>query len=113
MKKKIRKEKEEGEGEGEGENDHGGLSESKWTGLCLSFAYTEAKVEQEEDVESHVDLQSEVLVEVLTGLDWTVKGRDTGKRTVKIQKSGGSKLMTANFCQRHFVYFNLTKTDSG
>lgn len=79
--KKIRKEKKE---EGEGENNHGGLSESKWTGLCLSFAYTEAKVEQEEDVESHVDLQSEVLVEVLTGLDWTVKGRDTGKRTVKI-----------------------------
>lgn len=46
----------------------------------LSFAYTKAKVEQEEDVERHVDLQSEVLVEVLTGLDRTVRGGDTGEK---------------------------------
>lgn len=54
------------------------------------FAYTKAKVEQEEDVERHVDLQGEVLVEVLTGLDWTVRGRDRGrKKTYKYLKSGG------------------------
>lgn len=42
---------------------------------CFSFTYTEAKVQQEEDVERHVDLQREVFVEVLTGLNRTVRGR--------------------------------------
>lgn len=40
------------------------------------FTYTEAKVQQEEHVESHVDLQSEVFVEVLTGLDRTIRQRE-------------------------------------
>lgn len=73
-KKKIKKKKKR-------ENDHGWRSELQWTHNFWSFAYTKAKVEQEEDVERHVDLQSEVLVEVLTGLDRTVRGRDTGKKT--------------------------------
>lgn len=48
--------------------------------IFLSFAYTKAKVEQEKDVERHVDLQSEVLVEVLARLDRTVRGRDMRKK---------------------------------
>lgn len=45
----------------------------------LSSTYTEAKVEQEEDVECHVNLQREVFVEVLTGLDGTVRQRQKQK----------------------------------
>ena len=41
----------------------------------LRFTYTEAEVQQEEHVERHVDLQREVFVEVLTGLDRTVTQR--------------------------------------
>lgn len=40
-----------------------------------SHAYPQAEVEQEEDVEGHVDLQREVLVEVLAGFDGTVGGK--------------------------------------
>lgn len=39
------------------------------------FIYSEAEVQQEEHVERHVDLQREVFVEVLAGLDWTIKDR--------------------------------------
>lgn len=39
------------------------------------FTYSEAEVQQEEDVERHVDLQREVLVEVLTGLNRTIRQR--------------------------------------
>lgn len=35
--------------------------------------YPQAKVQQEEDVEGHVDLQREVFVEVLAGFDGTIK----------------------------------------
>lgn len=42
-----------------------------------AFTYTEAEVEQEKHVESHVDLQCEVFVEVLTGLDRTIRDRNT------------------------------------
>lgn len=45
----------------------------------MSSTYTEAKVEQEEDVECHVNLQREVFVEVLTGLDGTVRQRQKQK----------------------------------
>lgn len=45
-------------------------------GHFFSFTYTEAEVQQEEDVERHVDLQREVFVEVLTGLNRTIKGRN-------------------------------------
>lgn len=38
------------------------------------FSYPQAEVEQEEDVEAHVDLQREVFVEVLAGLDRTIRG---------------------------------------
>lgn len=38
--------------------------------------YTEAKIQQEEDVERHVDLQREVFVEVMTGLDRTIKEKN-------------------------------------
>lgn len=37
--------------------------------------HTEAEVQQEEHVERHVDLQREVFVEVLTGLDRTIRQR--------------------------------------
>lgn len=40
------------------------------------FTYTETKVQQEEHVERHVNLQREVFVEVLTGLDRTVRQRE-------------------------------------
>lgn len=40
------------------------------------LTYTQAEIQQEEDVERHVDLQREVLVEVLTRLNWTVGGRN-------------------------------------
>lgn len=40
------------------------------------LTYTQAEIQQEEDVERHVNLQREVLVEVLTRLDWAVGGRN-------------------------------------
>lgn len=39
--------------------------------LSVGLTYPQAEVEQKEHVERHVDLQREVLVEVLTGLDGT------------------------------------------
>lgn len=42
----------------------------------LACTYPQAKVEQEEDVKAHVNLQREVLVEVLAGLDGTSRGEN-------------------------------------
>lgn len=44
--------------------------------LATSFTYTEAKVQQEEHIERHVDLQREIFVEVLAGLDGTIRQRE-------------------------------------
>lgn len=46
------------------------INRNEW---LLCFTYTKAKVQQEEDVERHVDLQREVFVEVLAGLNRTIK----------------------------------------
>lgn len=40
--------------------------------MHFELTYTEAEVQQEEDVECHVDLQREVFVEVLTRLNRTI-----------------------------------------
>lgn len=58
---------------------HGIKCERHW--VC-SLAYPKAKVQQEEDVERHVDLQREVFVEVLTRLDRTVRGRDRNRVSI-------------------------------
>lgn len=48
----------------------------------LDHAHPQAEVQQEEDVEGHVDLQREVFVEVLAGLDGTVRGGERGKMDI-------------------------------
>lgn len=42
----------------------------------LSFTHAEAEVQQEKHVECHVNLQREVFVEVLTGLNRTIRNRN-------------------------------------
>ena len=46
----------------------------------VPHTYTQAKVQQEEHVKSHVDLQREVLGEVLAGLDFTARTQKQRKR---------------------------------
>lgn len=55
-------------GEGGG---HGRKTGRTWV---WNHTYPQAEVQQEEDVEAHVDLQREVCIEVLAGLDGTIRG---------------------------------------
>lgn len=48
----------------------------RWKICNFSFTYAKAEVQQEEHVECHVDLQREVFVEVLTGLDRAIRDRN-------------------------------------